>query len=232
MYSKYHDLIYYSGDAAAVAFQYFDNRPIYSLPGRAEWGAIHADPVSGQIYQLHTEDENVLGPTGTLAKVACLDGDLSIHRMMSLERPIPITGYYAYIGWKTLAIRDANNNWAIVELECGRSDLKVKVGGKWNASHAHNICEHQYQGGVLEEHPIGTYWILYPHQKTMLKRQIIPGGEEPQKLGYSGSEETCSFALDLRRRRWYYHREEVEKLDGPEPLFSCPAVLETAQDLR
>jgi len=230
-YSKSEDLIYYSGDHAVAAFRYFNNIPKYRFSGRREWGAIHADPVSGQIYQLYTDDDMVLEPIGTFAKVACLQGDLSIEKMMTLEKDqkIQIKGYYAYIGHGKLAIWDAEKSWHVIGLSCeGFSLPVVTLQEKWPPKNEHNICEHQYQGGILEEYK-NQYWIIYPHNKFVVKRQIA-GGNSLQIIGNSGSVETCSLALDLRRRRWFYHKEEIEQLNGPEPLFSCPALIESQPD--
>eukprot|EP00930_Biecheleria_cincta_P046630 TRINITY_DN3217_c0_g1_i1.p1 TRINITY_DN3217_c0_g1~~TRINITY_DN3217_c0_g1_i1.p1 ORF type:complete len:933 (+),score=127.99 TRINITY_DN3217_c0_g1_i1:25-2799(+) len=227
-YSPSYNKVYYEGDSNIVRYSSGSNL-VYEAGFNSHLESVHADPVSGQIYQLMS-GSNALAAATTFTDVKCLDVDLTVRSTVPLSSSFTLSNPYSiYIGDQALVARDSVGNWQLVSLAC-IGTLAVTTLGSSSALPL-RTCERGRQGGMLEFDGMNFYIFYARNDGTVWKRVIHgPAKDQEEQLVSTRLSDICSLSFDYDLGRWYFHAENLMygSSSYAESLASCPASFQAA----
>jgi len=233
--------IWYAGDKGLVRYD-AGSPPSGGVLWKRNWGihAVHADPVTGKLYELLNERKKVLKSKQTFSYIQCLRADYSAAGLGMLGKPIKLRSYVAFMGVGEVAVRDKNDIWFVVELGCtgtlnttswGKDENKNKLDS-WQGLNSEVACEHGQRAGMLErdEKNGGQRSIVYPnYPNNRVLRRDIPSGKVMTLTSVYKMNDACSLSVDFDRNLWYWHGESAR--GKSEALVACGAKVRAPKGL-
>jgi len=227
--------IWYAGDSGLVRYD-AGTRPTAGVLKTPKWGvhSVHADPVTGKMYELLNNRKTVLYSKQTFSYIQCLTADYGKAGLATLKTAIKMHSYLAFMGGGEVAVQDANRVWFVVELGCSGTlnttslgtDANMNKLDSWRGEASIVKCEHGQRSGILErdDKHKGQRSVVYPnYPKNRILRRDIPSGKVMTLTTVNRMSDACSLSVDFDRNRWYWHGESAR--GKSEALVSCAATI-------
>ena len=210
----------YSGDTSTVRF---DPDTLAQTALGSILDGLCSNLRSGTMYTLATSATMPVGASGgTVTHLIELDAltGRPTTRFIALSMPLTLpndTGIFS--GWDRVVIA-ANGHVYNVALPAGTvTDLGAMVFP------SHMTCENWAFWGVAE-YIGGRVSLAYVEGSTRVARVSVPDGAVTTVGTFTNLSDMCSFTVDPRRNRWYFHHESSSQFGGvSETAGFCPASL-------
>lgn len=240
------DYVWYAGDSGLV--RYNAGRPPTSGTNiNRNFGvrAVHADPITGKLYELLNKHQKSLRTGQTLRYIRCLNADYSLGGLgtLSVSTGIKMGSYLAFMGGGEVAVQDKNQIWYVVTLGCAGTLTTTSLGKDGNVKRVDDIsgassngiiaCEHGQRAGILErdEKNRGQRSIVYPsYPHNQVVRRDIPSGKVMTMTSVVRMSDACSLSVDYDRNLWYWHGESAR--GKSEALVACKASIRAPKGPR
>jgi hypothetical protein len=211
---------YYSGDTATGRF---DPETLASTSVGVVHDGLLSNLRTGTVYVLGTSATvEVTGSGGTVTHLIELDaatGRLTT-RATPLTTPIAVTSEVGvFSGWDRVALAAGSRVYDI-DIATGRV---ANVGALTFPTH--QGCESWAFWGVAEFIG-GALHLAYVENSTRIARVNVATGAVTTVGTFTNLSDMCSFTVDPRRNRWYWHHEGTSQFrSGDEAMGFCPATL-------
>jgi hypothetical protein len=197
--------MFYTGDTSTARFD--PATLVHTSVGRTIDGLV-SNIRTGTVYELTPSPTS--STPGTVTALTELDGTTAVStgRRIMLSTAIVLssdTGVFS--GWDRVVLA-SNSRVYNIDLPSGRvTDLGMMVFP------SHTTCETWGFWGVAEYFD-GRLFLSYVSSSTSVQRVRVPDGMTTTVGTFTNLSDMCSFTVDPRRNRWYFHHESSGQFGG------------------